>query len=105
MFWIGIGFLLLVWIFGFRVFTVMRWILGFCILAVIALLVFASLHPAKQEPAATPLVKSGFLTDDALNKASPTPTVTANVKLLDYGFDEGSSPDAHKTKTYKRSHI
>jgi hypothetical protein len=92
MFWIGIAFLLLVAVFGLRVFTAIRWIVGLCILAVIALLLFASLHPAKQDPAqaqpaAAPLVKWGVMTEKDLAGPSPTPTVTPEVKLFDYSLD------------------
>jgi hypothetical protein len=89
-FWIEIIFLLLVAVFGLRLFTAIRWIVGLCILAVVALLVFASLHPAKQDPAqaqpaATPLVKWRFMTTA---EPSPTPSVTPEVKLFDYPLDK-----------------
>jgi hypothetical protein len=113
MFWFGIIFLLLVSVLGLRAFTVMRVILRVCIIGVIALLVFAALQPAKQnstpvQPTATPIVKWGFMKQDALVEPSPTPKVLIaqeEPQLFDYGFDDGSSTQPQKTKRHRHSQL
>jgi hypothetical protein len=108
----AIIFLVLAWIFGRHVFRVVRWLVFGSVFALIGLFVLAQVLPLPEpkptaaEAAPTPRPDYGFVKE--VVEPSPTPkvlTAQEESQLLDYGFDDGSSPEVHKTKHHKRSHM